>query len=683
MSHSKNDDFFSCFGLLHKRSRHHASRRLTLDKLEKRELLAADIELLGGVLTIDGTDQADYVEIRETTVEKRGIAYPAVLVQVTDDRGKLRRDADGVALLKTFRKSTVDSIFAELGSGNDQVVNNTNLPSVLRGGRGDDRLYGGSADDELFGEDGSDRLYGKGGNDLLDGGAANDYLFGNEGHDDLFGKDGADRLYGSGGHDFLDGGASNDYLYGHQGNDLMFGDEGTDRLYGYAGNDLLVGGDQVDYLYGGDDYDRLDGGADWDYLYGQGGGDMVYDDLGTFRLDDGRAFFHLQESWFDMQLADDELRHVARRNWIRDRQLDRDDMLQIFDAARDLHPGLGFTSFAINSLELADLRKIVAHGMTFGMHHHVRILANKVVNSDPANASYQSSVMGDLYSGSSLRQFNQLVGKWFLGTDRPDIGAVNADYRYAAGSLFQNGVEFTDIRQGAAGDCYLLASLASVALQNPQAIEEMFIDNRDGTFTVRFFVDRVGTPSVELDDVDVVDYVTVDRYLPAYGPGHARFAGVGGLVQYASGELWVALVEKAYAQIAESGRLGRTAENTYLGLNGGASANAREHITGQDVRYFVTFDNGEASLGLPGGASTPIETHTALVNAFENGGMITLNSGYGGTHPDVIWGHVYTVVGYDSTTQEFEIFNPWGVLHLQFTAELIAQHFYVMDIGWM
>ena len=63
MSHSKNDDFFSCFGLLHKRSRHHASRRLTLDKLEKRELLAADIELLGGVLTIDGTDQADYVEV--------------------------------------------------------------------------------------------------------------------------------------------------------------------------------------------------------------------------------------------------------------------------------------------------------------------------------------------------------------------------------------------------------------------------------------------------------------------------------------------------------------------------------------------------------------------------------------------------------------------------------------------
>lgn len=42
------------------------------------------------------------------------------------------------------------------------------------------------------------------------------------------------------------------------------------------------------------------------------------------------------------------------------------------------------------------------------------------------------------------------------------------------------------VRQGHTGDCYFEASLASVALTNPESIRDMIKDNKDGTYTVTF-----------------------------------------------------------------------------------------------------------------------------------------------------------------------------------------------------
>ena len=102
-----------------------------------------------------------------------------------------------------------------------------------------------------------------------------------------------------------------------------------------------------------------------------------------------------------------------------------------------------------------------------------------------------------------------LVSKWFLGLDHPatpsDTGGSMPTpiwYQYTNGTLFGSGVSYTDIRQGGVGDCWFVASLEEAVLLAPSVIQNMFIDNGNGTYTVRYFR---GT---------VADYVTVDRYLP-------------------------------------------------------------------------------------------------------------------------------------------------------------------------
>jgi Ca2+-binding EF-hand superfamily protein len=79
------------------------------------------------------------------------------------------------------------------------------------------------------------------------------------------------------------------------------------------------------------------------------------------------------------------------------------------------------------------------------------------------------------------------------------------------------------VRQGAVGDCQMLAPLAGLARSNPQAIQDMIHDNHNGTYTVTFPGDRQHP-------------VTVDA------PTQAELA------EYARGNehgTWAAVIEKA------------------------------------------------------------------------------------------------------------------------------------------
>ena len=60
------------------------------------------------------------------------------------------------------------------------------------------------------------------------------------------------KVFGGSGDDILLGGSAGDILDGGDGNDRVDGRGGCDTLYGYAGDDLLLGGDDDDVLYGGE-----------------------------------------------------------------------------------------------------------------------------------------------------------------------------------------------------------------------------------------------------------------------------------------------------------------------------------------------------------------------------------------------------------------------------------------------
>ncbi|AFZ20253.1 C2 family cysteine protease [Allocoleopsis franciscana] len=310
--------------------------------------------------------------------------------------------------------------------------------------------------------------------------------------------------------------------------------------------------------------------------------------------------------------------HQAVSSRIGDGQIDRNDMIAILRSTKD---------GSVIAEEINDLRDILNDAKAFGLDGYVQNLANKVVNGNVANQKYKGAALGNLFAGSSATHMESLVDKWFLGGDHPvaksSSGNTTYSYKQASGSLFQNGISYQDIDQGGVGDCYFVASLAGTAFRSPDTIRDMFIDNNDGTFTVRFF------------NGDKADYVTVDKYLPTTAGGNAVFAGWGGgSYNESNNELWVALAEKAYAQINESAWIGQDNTNSYQGIAYG-TLKAISHITGLNNTGYKDLEAGDFN---------------SVVNAFNADRIIYLSDG----------GHAYTLVGYNATTQMFKVYNPYG-----------------------
>jgi hypothetical protein len=476
-------------------------------------------------------------------------------------------------------------------------------------------------------------------------GAGDDQITGGRGIDAIFADDGYDKVWGNYGNDIIDGGANDDELHGEIGADKIFGDLGADKLYGEDGADILIGGNDTDYLYGGKGVDHLDGSLAYDYLYGQDDYDYLNDDS-ALKSDSGSNQISntssIVLSWFDRDLLDASVRTEARYDYATDYSVGRSEMISIFDAAKD--------AYTIDANELADLQNIVGH-VEVSMPYYVRDLANSVVNFDSANFTYQGSSLttsGHLVAGDSSDKLEKLVNKWFLGLDRPvaEYGLQGGpmqptNYQFVQGSLFKDGISYTDIHQGMLGDCYFLAALGSLAKQNSTMIQNMFIDNGDNTFSVGFHVDGK------------MHYVTVDRFLPVYTDGDdaAVFAQFGADKDDLTNELWVALAEKAFAQLNESNPAGR---NSYQAVgNGGLPALPMSRLTGWDAQI--------ASMYSATNPSTTTFTSDQIINKLNSGKLLALGTPAAPVNSNIIGDHAYAVVGYDATTGKFKLFNPHGI----------------------
>lgn len=242
-----------------------------------------------------------------------------------------------------------------------------------------------------------------------------------------------------------------------------------------------------------------------------------------------------------------------------------------------------------------------------------------------------------------------------------------------------DGVSFTDIDQGQTGDCYLLAPLASTAHEKPSIIRDMFEDNGDGTYSVRFYTNGQA------------DYVTVDNMMATDSNGRYMYAddGAAGKQQVAdNNELWVALAEKAYAQLNESGRLGQEeSTNRYgrqwnEGISWGWADATTTHITGLNTTQERLV---ESTWWNPFSWDAGL-TKNELINLVNGDNIVTIDGFNGNASTDddgdgsidwkstsstnigsAVQGHVYAIVGYNAATQRFNIQNPWGNFDLSLT----------------
>ncbi|MCT7959405.1 C2 family cysteine protease, partial [Laspinema sp. D1] len=337
--------------------------------------------------------------------------------------------------------------------------------------------------------------------------------------------------------------------------------------------------------------------------------------------------------WFDLNIKDTTIRAFARERF-QDGIFSRQEMIEIFDSAKD--------GGIVDTNEFADLKLLSSDVTYIKMADHARVLSQKIAHGNKANEKYLGQSSGNLYAGSSQAHLQKLIDEHFFGKDLPlakgeyAYGEANqAAYQYVQGQLFQNGIQYTDVRQGALGDCYYLAALAGIALADPNKIKEMFIDNYDGTYTVRFF------------NNGRTDYVTVNRLLPTNPDGTLSFAKVGNswnTYTNSSNELWVALAEKAYAQINEAGWIGQDGTNSYKGIEGGWMHSSVTQIS-----------NWSGSIDY-------LQSASQILQDFNNGKVVTFGSyGQDSTKGSpVASGHAYTMVGYNQSTGKLKLFNPWG-----------------------
>jgi hypothetical protein len=288
----------------------------------------------------------------------------------------------------------------------------------------------------------------------------------------------------------------------------------------------------------------------------------------------------------------------------------------------------------VNQTELNDLRFLVANDSGFNMPSYVRELARDVVNANPANLKFKGASAGNLAAGSSSILLNNLVDKWFLGADEPILVGAGITYQNATGNLFNGSPSHANAKQGYLGDCYFIAAITSIADAGADAVRNMFIDNGDGTFTVRFFA-------------GAADYVTVNRRLPTLSNGRLAYSGLGDLVSSATTTLWVALAEKAYAQWNETGNAGRDGLNSYASIEGGWMSNVNRQVLGTNSSNYA-FSNSSKQ---------------TLINAFGSGRAVTLGTNSNASAGGLVGGHAYIVTAYNAANDTFSLYNPWGTSH--------------------
>ena len=199
--------------------------------------------------------------------------------------------------------------------------------------------------------------------------------------------------------------------------------------------------------------------------------------------------------WFSQNLANPGIASLARSEFARDGGITFGDMESLFEEVVQSSP--------ITTSEVQDLATLVNNAAGLNMPAYVANLASKVLDPSSADVAFVDWCFGR----APMPLMQRLVDQSFDGTALPDAvfsadgsPAYDPDNAYTAVgatgyTLFgPNGPAFTDVVPGNVGDCWLLASLAETAARDASVIQNMFIANGNGTWTVQFYVN--GTPGL-------------------------------------------------------------------------------------------------------------------------------------------------------------------------------------------
>ena len=144
--------------------------RLTLESLEQRQLMAADLGA-DGTWNISGTNRSDEIYVARDDMDQRYL--------VVEINGSVVSDQ----LDSKVKRIQISGLKGDDLIEIDESLGAINIPTVIHGNDGNDVIVGGSGNDTIYGDAGNDKLVGGKGNDRLYGGEGDDYLEGGLGSD--------------------------------------------------------------------------------------------------------------------------------------------------------------------------------------------------------------------------------------------------------------------------------------------------------------------------------------------------------------------------------------------------------------------------------------------------------------------------------------------------------------------
>jgi hypothetical protein len=216
------------------------------------------------------------------------------------------------------------------------------------------------------------------------------------------------------------------------------------------------------------------------------------------------------------------------------------------------------------------------------------------------------------------------------------IGTVNR-------SLFLVGdPNLLTFHQGRVGDCYLLAVIGAFVNRNPQSVRAMIKPLPNNMLEVDFASGQKISVS-NATDAELLQGAKV-------GSDHG---------------VWLSILEKAYASMRETRRKNENSKpaapdddvpKDFLG--GGRPAPAIEQFTGHKAASVPLVDS--AKNDLPATAQQIHSLLIQLVNEHRLMAVGTVGKGKMELPPKIPHGHVFAVLGYDSTRHIVHVFNPWG-----------------------
>jgi hypothetical protein len=215
-----------------------------------------------------------------------------------------------------------------------------------------------------------------------------------------------------------------------------------------------------------------------------------------------------------------------------------------------------------------------------------------------------------------------------------------------------HAVDRSDVNQGALGDCYLLASMMALADSNPDLLRNAINGPKDdGTYDVTLYKKKgVLKKTFEAQTVNVTSSFVKNK---DWGTDH--YARGGDMDATGQTEMWVRLIEKAYAKM--KGGFGK--------IHGGFEEDALEALTGKE--HSAHGFNGFLGMGKMSDA----DLKTAIQDALSAGKPVTASTkfqfqvngadkkeGDFGKNNDIVGLHAYSVVAADDTN--ITLRNPWG-----------------------